>query len=459
MTQKIDTSRFLDLYSNMLLSRRVDDVEEALARRGETHFFIPGSGHEAIAALAHHLSASDWLHCHYRDRALALARGVTVEQMLLSSLSKAESNSAGRRMPGFPSDPSLHILNTPTLVGNSALQAVGVAMNIKDQPERPLVLCSVGDGSSQQGEYLEAIGEAVRSHLPVLFVIEDNGYALSTVTAGKTFFSTPAGDASQFYGLEINRVDGTDPIAVDHGFAKVVAEMRDDRGPRLLVINSERLASHTNADDQSVYRDTGDLEHIRAHRDPIKNLAASLEAVGISSKQLSQIATDIDARVTEGLAAARRGTQASAVFDASAPLPPALADAAEYRGTTDDRDLTMLDAFRATLRHHLSSDPRVVLYGEDIEDPKGDVFGLTRGLSSEFPDRVINSALSESTIIGASIGRALAGQRPVAFLQFADFIPIAYNQIMSEMGAMYWRSNGDWQCPVIIIAVCGGYRP
>ena len=455
----LDVGRLLRLYSDMLLSRRIDEQEEILARRGEAFFFVPSSGHEAMAALAHHLNPSDWLHCHYRDKALVLARGLAPEEMFYILLGKAESASGGRRMPGFVSEPSLNIVSSSTLVGNSALHAVGVALRVKEQRDNPIVVCTVGDGGTQQGEYLEAIAEAVRSQLPVLFVIEDNRFALSTRTHGNTFYSHPEGEAETFYGLDVNRVDGTDPVAVDEAFADLVSRMRVERNPVLLVVNSERLTSHTNADDQSVYRDTAEIDDGLARGDPIRNLEDILKAAGVDDERFSGIRNEIDSRIGDALATARLGKPSKPEFEASVPFPPELVRAAEYRGASENRTVGMLEAVRETLRHHLASDPDVTLFGQDIEDPKGDVFGLTRGLSTDFPERVVNSALSEATIVGTSIGRALAGGKPVAFLQFADFLPVAYNQIMSEMGAMHWRSKGQWQCPVIIIAVCGGYRP
>ena len=459
INKQIDTQRFLELYRHMLTSRRVDEVEEGLARRGEAFFFIPSSGHEAMAALAHFLTPADLLYCHYRDRALAFARGMPVEQGFYALLGKAESSSGGRRMPGFPSDASLNIMSNSTLVGNSALNAAGVAMSVKDKPEKPIVLCAVGDGGTQQGEFLEAVGETVRSRLPVLFVIEDNRFALSTVTKGKTFYSTPAGDAETFYGLPVHRVDGSDPVAADSAFKDLVAGMRDDRMPRILIFNAERLSSHTNADDQSVYRDADEFADAKNNRDPIEKLTSSLLAAGVVEERLEQVRAEVRERVDEALANARRGNTPKPALQASAPFPEELNAATEYRGTADERTLTMLEAMRETLSHQLATDPKVSLYGEDIEDPKGDVFGLTRGLSTGYPDRVVNSALAESTIVGTSIGRALMGEKPVAFLQFADFLPVAYNQIMSEMGAMYWRTNGEWQCPVIVMGICGAYRP
>ncbi len=450
----------LRVYGAMCTARALDETEARLAQQGEAFFYIPGAGHEAMAALGPHLTPADWLHCHYRDKALALFRGVPPIDFLYALLSKAPSNSAGRRMPGFPSDRALSILSTPTLVANSALQAAGVAAAVKERPRAPIVLCSVGDGSTQQGEFLEAVAEAVRAELPVLFLVEDNRYALSTPTAGQTFYSLPGGDADAFYGLPIHYVNGNDAVALHRQFGDLVAGMRSDRAPRIVVARMERLASHTNADDQTVYRPLEEIALIRSQADPLAITRARLLECGVDEKTLT--ATEEEARrsVANARDEARHAPEPEPCRDAKRPLPPALVDRdAEYTGTPSGRDLRMLEALRETLRHHLATDPAVMLLGEDIADPKGDVFRLTEGLSTAFPGRVLNSALSESTIVGTAVGRALAGQTPVAFMQFADFIPLAFNQLVSELGSMYWRTAGAWEAPVIVMAICGGYRP
>lgn len=322
MSDKIENDLWLNLYRNMLLSRRSEEVEKSLAQQGEIFFYVPGAGHEAAAALAAHLSGDDWLSLHYRDRALALARGVSVRECFCCAYGKQESSSSGRRMPGFISDRELKILSGSTVVGNSALQAVGIAARIKDDPEHPLVVCSVGDGSTQQGEFLEAIAEAVRSRLPVLFLIQDNKYALSTPTKGKTFYSTPGGDADQFYGLPIKRVNGIDPIEAHRDFGDIVESMRAAGGPRLLLLQVERLSSHTNADDESVYRDAEEIARLKAECDPITRLRERLLEMGVTEDALEQIAEEVEQSVAAALAEARAGSEPVAEHSAKKPLAP-----------------------------------------------------------------------------------------------------------------------------------------
>ena len=217
----------------MIASRYTDQMQADAAQRGEVFFYIPSSGHEASALIAPHLTPSDWLHLHYRDRALAYARGVTYQTIFDGLFSRASSNSAGRRMPAFPSDRKLNIMSTPTLVGSNVVQAVGVAHTFKDaSASNSIVLASVGDGATQQGDFYEAVSEAARAHLPVLFLIEDNRYALSTPTKGNTFYSLPDGtEAATFCGVPIDRVNGSNPIETDQCTQQTIQTIRDTQSP------------------------------------------------------------------------------------------------------------------------------------------------------------------------------------------------------------------------------------
>jgi len=449
----------LSVYCAMLTARLIDQEEQSLVRRGLAFFHVSGAGHEAVAALGPHLTAEDFLHCHYRDKALLLLRGIPIKSFFDGLLCKAGSSSAGRQMSAHLSDPDHNILSMVGPVGNNALQAVGVAAAVSDRPGSAVVLCSVGDGTTQEGEFLEACAEAARNQLPVLFLIEDNQWAISTATSGKTFYSRPDGDAAEFCGIPIRRVDGSDAVAAFDVFENVVARMRSNREPALVLFSVKRLSDHTNADDQRQYRSPKDIEKSWATSDPVKGLNQYLEEVGTSATYLQDIRSQLVEIVRLASDEAMGGGEPDPVETAKLAFPAELLTPdREYRGDGSST-LTMREAIRDVLRWHLKNDPLVFLYGEDIEDPKGDVLGVTKGLSREFPGRVMNSPLSESTIIGTAIGRALAGQRPVAFIQFADFLPLAYNQILSELGSMYWRTEGGWQAPVIVMVPCGGYRP
>jgi 2-oxoisovalerate dehydrogenase E1 component len=454
----------LNLYQSMVASRESDTVESELVSSGEANFLASSKGHEGSVILAPYLIKADYLHCHYRDKALMLARGITSEMFFYSALAKAESHSAGRQMVSHMSDKALNILSIVGPVGNNALQAAGIAHTIKTNTNSPIVVCAFGDGTSQQGEVMEAIAEAKRHNLPILFFIHNNDLAISTRTQGQTFFSLPNGtNATSFYDIPITYLDGTNPFKEYDAVGNLIQDMRHTSNPQIIVFNVNRLDNHSNADNQKLYRNEKEL-HESLQDDPLTNSAAYLAQIGIPQDIIQNAAKNAINNVRNAIKIARNGTMPTACFTAERPLPDTLqhgnSAAIEYRGNmTSIERYTMLEAMKEVFRYQLNSDPQVCLLGEDIEDDKGDVFGITRGLSTSFPNRVRNTALSESTIVGVAAGMALAGKKPVAFIQFADFMPLAYNQIFSELATMYWRTNGQWQCPVIIFAACGGYRP
>jgi 2-oxoisovalerate dehydrogenase E1 component len=457
-----ELSQLIGIYQSMLVARALDEVEGEMTSGGEAFFHVSCTGHEGAAILSASLISEDWLHLHYRDKALMVARGVPPVMFLHSLLCSAASHSAGRQMSAHMSDPARRILSMVGPVGNNALQAVGVASVIKADRKRPIVVCSMGEGTTQEGEVAEAIAEAVRSELPVLFWIEDNAYAISTKTAGKTFYSLPGGcgPADTFYGLPIHRFNGRDVALCAERVASIVEQIRRTRGPAIAIFEVDRLCDHSNSDDERVYRPREEIERVRRKSDPIASLGDFLVREGVPRDELSQLAESALAEVRRAAGVARRAPDPVPAVEPKRPLPAGLADrGCEYRGNGGEPRMTMLAAIRDVLRFRMVGDPLITLFGQDIEDPKGDVFGITQGLATAFPGRVANSPLSESTIVGLSIGQALAGLRPVAFIQFADFLPLALNQIMSELGSIYWRTDGGWECPVIVMAPCGGYRP
>lgn len=456
---KLPAGQLAFLYRSMLTARVIDRIEEEVTRRGEAFFHVSGAGHEASAVLALHFTDDDWLHCHYRDKALMVARGITPRAFFDALYCKDASHSRGRQMSAHMCDAELHVASLTGPVGNAALHAVGMAMAVKEQASRPIVLCSCGDGTTQEGEFLEACAEAARSEVPVLFFVEDNGWAISTPTGGKTFYDLNGEKPDEFHSIPIHRVDGHDAIAAWNALGNIVARMRRNRRPEIVVFQVDRLTSHTNADDQSIYREEADIRSSLKSGDPIRQLEQRLMQEGWTSRELEAIQAEIAEQVAEADEQAAFGPDPEPTFTAKACVERAANTSHAESGRTNGPTHTMKDALREVLRHRLANDSRVTLWGEDIEDPKGDVFGVTKGLSTQFPGRVGNSPLTESTIVGVSIGRALAGERPVAMLQFADFLPIAYNQIISELGSMHWRTDGALTAPVIIMVPCGGYRP
>ena len=468
MTPPADTARAgtdpggseqrLRLYRWLALARAAETRQKELVAGGEAHFMMPYRGHEGLAALQLFLGEEDWLHVHYRDQALLLARGLPLSRFFDSLLANADDPAQGGMMGGFHADAGLHILPMVVPTGNHALQAVGVAQELRRTGRPGLVACGFGDGTSQQGEVLEAVAEAVRDRLPIVFYCSDNGYAISTKTGGRTFFDLPTGPAQEFLGREIHRFDARDVGPELERLGAVMADARTADGPTLLVLRCERLTNHTNADDQRTYREAAGLDASERDHDPVRNLRRQLEAC-VPAEDLDAIEAEAEAAVDEAAEAARRGAEPTGVAEVSRPFPAALRPDAEHPAA-EPGDVLMIEAMRRVLDARLASDDRVVLLGEDIADPKGDVFGVTRGLSTAHGDeRVINSALTESTITGTAIGRAMAGGRPVGFVQFADFLPNGINQILSELGTIRWRSGGAFECPVILMVTCGGYKP
>lgn len=460
----------------MSLARAAEKRQRELVAGGEAHFMMPYRGHEGVAALALFLGSQDWLHVHYRDQALLLARGLSLSRVFDSLLANALDPAQGGMMGGFHADAALHILPMVVPTGNHALQAVGVAQQLRSDAAggsgagleqgatsatstgSPLVACGFGDGTSQQGEVLEAIAEAVRDRLPLLFYCSDNGYAISTETGGRTFFDLPSGPADTFLGCPIHRFDARDIGPELDRLGKVVEAARTAQGPTLVVLRCERLTNHTNADDQRTYRAAESLEASDRDHDPVANLRRQL-AEEVGGADLDAIDQASEAAVEEAAEAARRGPEPQTVAEVSRPFPARLQPGASHPEARPG-DVLMIEAMRRVLDARLASDDRVVLLGEDIADPKGDVFGVTRGLSSTHGrHRVINTALTESTITGTAIGRAMAGGRPVGFIQFADFLPNGINQVLSELGTIRWRSGGAFECPVILMVTCGGYKP
>ena len=340
-------SRFLNLYRFMLTARFVDEAEAEFVSCRQAFFHVSGSGHEGAAVLELSLTEDDWLYCHYRDKALMFARGVPAEKFFDSLLCNARSYSAGRQMSGFMSDPARRLLNTGVPVGNHALHAVGVASVVKEDPSDPVVVCSMGDGTTQQGEVLEAIAEAVRSQLPVLFWIEDNGWSISTRTRGKTFYDLPGERPDRFYGLTIHRMNGRDVLACHGMIEAIVGQIRKGRGPAIIVFEVERLASHTNADDEWAYRNAGEIEAARQVGDPIQILGRQLLLGGVTPQELDQIAAEVRAEVR---AAAESSTGVAnpepALVDKKLFPAAVTATASEYCGTSDAPRLTMLEAMR-----------------------------------------------------------------------------------------------------------------
>lgn len=436
----------------MALAREGDRREGILLRQSKGWFQVSGMGHEGLAALMAALRPDDYFFPYYRDRAMVLARGVTNYELALAYFAKRDSSSGGRQMPGHFSDRHRNIFSVATPTASQCLPAAGAAWAFKMEGTDQVAVTTIGDAATRQGEFYEAIAFALQEKLPVLFVIEDNRYGISTPT--RKFFPYNLGALGEDC---LVKVDARDPHLLYKVGQECVARMRRGEGPTVLWCDLDRLCSHTSSDDQRLYRAVEDIA-CDAQRDPIELLAQRLIHEGALSREewqleQSEIVQQVDAEYRAAETALDPDPQ-EAVTHLFGPLaslsPPPIA----FTG-----DITMVGAVNQTLQQALLEDPKVVLLGEDIEDPKGGVFGLTKGLSKQFPDRVFNAPLAEATILGAAVGLASVGWRPVFEIQFIDFLCPALNQIMTQVASLRWRTCGEWSCPMVIIAPYGAYLP
>lgn len=437
----------------MALAREGDRREGILVRQGRGWFQLPGAGHEGMAALASLLTDNDYLFPHYRDRALMLARGVSNYEIALGFFGKSESSSGGRQLSSHWSDAARNIVSLASPTGLQCLPAAGAAWACKMEEQSHIALCCLGEASTRQGEYYEALCFAVQEKLPLVLVVEDNGYGISTPTARLNPYALGAlGEA------HLQCVDGHNVRAVYEAGRIAIERARNGDGPSVLWLEVDRLFSHTSSDDHRVYRCTAELDSM-AERDLVLRLQNELVASGELNieywkAECESIAREVDDDYRRAEVALNPDASRAAEHTFAAALPEK-----QTSGLPPRDEWTMLDAVNETLRAALAANEKVLLFGEDIEDPKGGVFGLTKGLSSQFPNRVVNSPLAEATIAGLAAGLALAGWRPVFELQSIDFCGPAFNQIVNQIATLRWRSAGAWRCPVVLLAPCGAYLP
>jgi len=441
-----------DLLAIMALSRECDRREGILFRQGKGHFQMPTAGHETVAAIAPHLRPGDYVYPHYRDRALLLALGTPLTEIALSYFAKQGSSSSGRQMPNHFSDRVRNVVSVASPTGIQCLPAAGTSWGCSLADNDGITLCLVGEAAIRQGEFYEAWCFAVQEHVPLVLVVEDNGYGISTPTArmNPLRLGTLAG--------RIFRVDGRDVEEVRKYSSALITSARLGGGPAILWLEMDRLLSHTSTDDHRIYRNETEISAM-SRRDPILLLKEKLLAAGTLdiptwNKTAAEISSKVEAeyRAAELAAepdplSAEQHTFSSNQLPSKRPLLPS------------DRPWTLVAAFQHTLHDLLQNDCRVLLLGEDIEDPKGGVFGLTKGLSTAFPGRVRNAPLAEATITGVAAGVAIAGLKPIFELQFIDFAGPAFNQIANQIATLRWRTAGQWKCPLVLYAPCGGYLP
>jgi 2-oxoisovalerate dehydrogenase E1 component len=497
-------AEWVDVYRLMYMSRRLDDREILLKNQQKIFFQISGAGHEAlmVAAAKALRPGYDWFYPYYRDRALCLALGVTAEEMLLQAVgAAADPASGGRQMPSHWGNQRLNIVTQSSSVATQMLQAVGCAEAGRYLAAHPaaaeqdsggsndyrafhnvsfhgdeVVYASIGEGSTSQGEFWESVSTASLERLPILFVVEDNGYAISTPVE----VNTPGGNISRlvanFPDFFFAEVDGTDPVESYAAMAKAVAHCRARKGPAFVHGHVTRPYSHSLSDNARLYRSAEELEAENL-RDPLPKLQLRLLREGvIDADGITRLEKAVDDEIQTATDHALRAPFASADsiynYVYSPDLDPTSnAFAPETAPAASGPDKTMADLINLCLKDEMKRDPRIIVFGEDVADcsreeylksgavkGKGGVFKLTAGLQCEYGrDRVFNSPLAEANIVGRAVGVATRGMKPVAEIQFFDYIWPAMHQLRNELAPLRWRSNNTFSSPAVIRVAIGGY--
>ena len=442
----------LELLKLMYLSREGDRREGVLHRQSKGWFQVAGMGHEPLAAVSMLLEPDDYLFPYYRDRAMVLAKGVTNAELASAYFAKVGSSSAGRQMPGHYSDRKRNVWSVPTPTGANALPGCGVAwsMQLDDKPN--IVVATVGDAASRQGEFFEAIAFAVERQLPIIFIVEDNNYGISTNTEKFNPFKLEIFDEQHLIHVDARHPDRVFDVA-----GPAMERARNGQGPTVIVAELDRLCSHTSSDDHRVYRPQDEIDAM-TDRDPILVMSNELiESGELTAEEWEKIKSEINEQVDqEYIAAESEPDPTPADLMTQLMADPPVPESPPIEG---GRKLRMVDSINQVFKHGLKTNDKFIFFGEDIEAPKGGVFGLTADLSADHPTRVFNSPLAEATIAGVGIGMACYGMRPVFEIQFIDFVGPAMNQITQNLTTLRWRTNGDWTCPVVFYAPYGAYLP
>jgi len=475
--EEVPAAELIRAFRLMYLSRRIDDREILLKRQNKIYFQVSAAGHEAIQVAAGMAfePGYDWFNLYYRDRGIALALGITPEQMFLQAVgAAADSMSGGRQMPSHWSSRELNIVSGSSPTGSQYLHAIGCAhatRYLKTQPDE-VTLVTSGEGATSEGEFWEAINLACLHRYPVIFLIQDNGYAIS-VPVG---FQTPGGNIARllsgFPGLLRLEVDGLDFRSSFQTMAEAVAHCREGLGPVLVHARVIRPYSHSLSDDERLYKSTAERSR-EAALDPVERLARELLHEGLlSPSELNSLKEECDRIVVEAadFALSRPAPATSTVLDhLYSPAIDITGPAFQSEPVFQGEPRTLVDTINQTLAEEMRRDPRILVFGEDVADcsnedvlpdvkGKGGVFKATLGLQREFGStRVFNTPIAEAGIVGRAIGLSLRGLKPVGEIQFFDYIWPAMMQIRDEMASMRWRSNGAWSCPAIIRVPIGGY--
>jgi 2-oxoisovalerate dehydrogenase E1 component len=449
----------LDMYKTMVTARRLDDRMWALNRQGRAPFVVSASGHEAVqigTAFAMDRD-TDWALPYYRDVAVNLALGVTVADVMMAVFSKgADGASGGRQMPNHWSDPKRRIFTHSSVIATQFPHACGIAYTLKAERRPGVVVAFGGEGSTSEGDWHEAMNFAAIHDLAVVFVIENNQYAISVPLEQEVAGSIAARAAG--YGMPGVEIDGNDILAAYQAASTAIERARSGDGPSLIEANTYRFYAHTSDDDDKQYRTVEEVEDWRK-RDPITLLAQYLTEHRLLDEEAE---TRIDEEASDVVAAAVKAADTAPVADDptarvyAAPIEPTKAST-EPEAAVIGEEVNLITAINRTLHEIMAADPTSLIFGEDVADPKGGVFKATLGLTEAFGAlRSFNTPLSESLIIGLGIGMAAAGAKPLAEIQFADFSHPGFDQLVSEAARIHYRSDGGWSCPMVVRTPYGG---
>jgi len=458
-TQGVSPEIFLSLYEKMLRAYYVEEQGRLLVRAGKCSFYASARGHEKLQIATAMLlkPGKDWFFPYYREKALMVGLGMPLEEIFQGLLSRdGDPNSLGRNMSEHFSSKALRVVSPTACTGTQFLIAVGMARAVKTDGRDEIVYVSGGEGSTSEGEFFEALNKAQHDRLPVLFLIQNNGYAISVPQEQQT--SSTLHEVARGFGMKSVRVDGTKFTDMYTTLQPLIAGMRSGGGPLFVEAMVVRIDSHSSSDDQTKYRDEADMEEAR-RKDPLAHTELRIKQMGLLSEREM---ADWRERARVEVEAAARAVDAK-------PYPPAESATGDIfsadRVVTAESDatpvsetpITMVEAINHGLREEMERNKRIVMWGEDVQDPKGGVFGVTRGLTDAFPGRVENSPLSEATIVGMAQGMAIGGYRPVVEIQFADYSFPAFMQMRNEIPTLRWRSAGAWTCPMVVRVATGGY--
>ena len=451
--------QILEIYETMVLARSLDTKMMIMLKQGKAFFHMGCSGHEAaqMAAAVALRRGTDWSYPYYRDAAYCLGLGMTSKEQLLGFLAReADPNSGGRQMPQHYSHKELRIVSQSSPTGTQYLQAVGCAMARRMEKTKDVVYVSSGEGTTSQGDFHEALNWASNAKAPVIFHIQDNEYAISThksEQSASSVFSMAAG----YKNLSRYEVNGTNFFESNLAFKQAIDRARKGKGPSIIVSNVVRLLPHSSSDDQRKYRTPEELEEDRK-RDPLTILEDQcIKEKMFSPQDFEKIRDRISKQVDEESEWAESqdhpdvDTALDHIYSHEVPM-------SEPDLNPMGNKVVIVDAVNHALKEEMARNEKMVIFGQDIADPKGGVFTATKGLSDRFgKDRVFNSPLAESSIIGTAIGMAVTGYKPVVEIQFGDYIWTAMMQIRNELITMRYRSNNEWNCPVVIRIPVGGY--